>query len=183
MPVMCYDVNLMRSECGHCRIALIDRQEDPFTPACSRWCQAGYRQALVGAGLQLYPAYEMVADFSPEAGLEALHTLRTLPQPPTAIFVGSDAQAAGVLQGARQLGCRVSEDLSIVGYNDIELGPVPGSDDGAGADGRDGAERRRVAADPAGRTTASPGPGTPARRTGAVDYDGTARRSGIARQA
>ncbi len=111
---------------GHCRIALIDRQEDPFTPARSGGRQAGYRKALAGAGLPLCPAYEMVADFSPEAGLEALHTLLALPQPPTAIFVGSDAQAVGVLQGARQLGCRVPEDLSIVGYNDIELAPYLG---------------------------------------------------------
>jgi DNA-binding LacI/PurR family transcriptional regulator len=35
----------------------------------------------------------LVADFSPEAGLEALHTLLDLPQPPTTIFVGSDAPA------------------------------------------------------------------------------------------
>ncbi|MDQ2807196.1 MAG: LacI family transcriptional regulator [Chloroflexota bacterium] len=113
-------------ELGHCRIALIDRQEDPFTAARPSERQAGYREALAGAGLPLYPAYEMVADFSPEAGLAALHTLLALPQPPTAIFVGSDAQAVGVLQGARQLGYRVPQDLSIVGYNDIELAPYLG---------------------------------------------------------
>ncbi len=44
----------------------------------------------------------------------------------SAIFVGSEAQAVGVLQGARQLGCRIPEDRLIVGYNDLELAPYLG---------------------------------------------------------
>jgi DNA-binding LacI/PurR family transcriptional regulator len=106
---------------GHRRIALIDRREDPFTITYSGGRYAGYRQGLAAAGLPVRPEFEIVTEFSPEAGAAALHTLLALPQPPTAIFVGSDAQAVGVLQAARQRGCRVPEDLSIVGYNDIEL--------------------------------------------------------------
>jgi DNA-binding LacI/PurR family transcriptional regulator len=43
------------------------------------------------------------------------------PGAPTAVFVGSDTQAAGVLAAARRLGRRVPDDLAIVGYNDVEL--------------------------------------------------------------
>lgn len=44
-----------------------------------------------------------------------------LPVPPTAIFVGSDTQAWGVLRTARQLGLAVPRDLAMVGYHDIEI--------------------------------------------------------------
>jgi DNA-binding LacI/PurR family transcriptional regulator len=44
----------------------------------------------------------------------------TLPDRPTAIFAASDTQAMGVLAAARELGFRVPEDLSVIGYDDID---------------------------------------------------------------
>ena len=62
-----------------------------------------------------------MTDFTPEAGAEALRELMALPEPPTAVFAGSDSQALGILEAARQTGRRVPEDVSVVGYNDIEV--------------------------------------------------------------
>jgi DNA-binding LacI/PurR family transcriptional regulator len=111
---------------GHRRIALIDRQADPFAFQDPGERRAGYRHALVAAGLPLIPAYEVVTDYSPEAGQAALGPLLSLPAPPTALLVGSDSQALGVLAAARESGVRVPEDLSVVGYNDIEIAPYLG---------------------------------------------------------
>ncbi len=111
---------------GHRRIALIDRRADPFAFQDPGERQAGYRQALQVAGLPLQPAYEVVTDYSPEAGQASLAPLLALPDPPTAVLVGSDSQALGVLAAARALGVRVPEDLSVVGYNDIEIAPYLG---------------------------------------------------------
>jgi DNA-binding LacI/PurR family transcriptional regulator len=47
--------------------------------------------------------------------------LLALAEPPTAVFAGSDSQALGVLEAARQARRRVPEDLAVVGYNDIEV--------------------------------------------------------------
>jgi DNA-binding LacI/PurR family transcriptional regulator len=44
-----------------------------------------------------------------------------LPDPPTAIFAGSDMQAFGVYQEAGARGLRIPEDLSVVGFDDIAL--------------------------------------------------------------
>jgi DNA-binding LacI/PurR family transcriptional regulator len=48
------------------------------------------------------------------------------PDRPTAVFASSDVQALGVLAAARGAGLRVPEDLSIVGYDDIEVATYAG---------------------------------------------------------
>ena len=47
--------------------------------------------------------------------------LLDLPEPPTAVFAGSDETAAGVIEAARLRGLRVPEDLSVVGFDDTQL--------------------------------------------------------------
>jgi LacI family transcriptional regulator len=106
---------------GHRRIAFVDHAEDPFAPVYPDDRQRGYRRTLAEAGVPVRPEYERVTDFSPHAGAAALRELLALDIPPTAVFAGSDTQALGILEEARQAGRRVPEDLAVVGYNDIEL--------------------------------------------------------------
>jgi len=40
---------------------------------------------------------------------------------PTAIFAGSDQQALGVYEAARQRGLRIPQDLSVVGFDDLPV--------------------------------------------------------------
>jgi len=44
-----------------------------------------------------------------------------LPDPPTAIFAGSDLQAYGVYQAAKAAGLRIPEDLSVIGFDDVPM--------------------------------------------------------------
>lgn len=108
-------------ELGHRRIALVDHHEDPFAPVYPDARHRGYRAALAEAGLKARPEYEHVTDFSPQAGADAVRTLLALRNPPTAVFAGSDSQAIGILEAARQAGRRVPDDLAVVGYNDVEV--------------------------------------------------------------
>ncbi len=45
---------------------------------------------------------------------------------PTAIFTASDTQALGVIAAAREIGLHVPDDLSVIGYDDIEAADYVG---------------------------------------------------------
>lgn len=67
-------------------------------------------------------------DFTTSGGYAQSISLLKRPNRPTAIFAGSDLQAMGVYEAARQLGLRIPEDLSVVGFDDVQtaafLGPA-----------------------------------------------------------
>ena len=60
-------------------------------------------------------------DFQHEGGFARAVELLDLPEPPTAIFAGSDQQAFGVYEAARQRGLRIPEDLSVVGFDELPV--------------------------------------------------------------
>jgi DNA-binding LacI/PurR family transcriptional regulator len=107
---------------GHHRIAyLSDILETPFNFTSSRDRLKGYQQALQAAGISVRPEYHAQDEHGRyEAYLMAMRLL-VLPEPPTAIFAASDTQAMGVLQAAREMDMHVPQDLSVIGYDDIEV--------------------------------------------------------------
>jgi LacI family transcriptional regulator len=56
-----------------------------------------------------------------EGGFARALELLNLPEPPTAIFAGSDQQAFGVYEAARQRGLRIPDDLSVVGFDELPV--------------------------------------------------------------
>jgi len=80
----------------------------------------GYHSALAAAGILPDPELEVGADFEIAPGRVAADHLLGLPDPPTAIFAFNDNLAIGAMQAARARGLRVPEDLSIVGFDDVE---------------------------------------------------------------
>ncbi len=105
-------------ELGHTRIATITGPEDMM---CSLARLDGYRSAMNSASIPLDPELVRFGDFHIDGGRAAAAELLALPEPPTAIFAGSDLQAFGVLDAARSRGLRIPEDLSVVGYDDLPL--------------------------------------------------------------
>jgi LacI family repressor for deo operon, udp, cdd, tsx, nupC, and nupG len=103
---------------GHRRIAQIS---GPTSATLCKFRQQGYQQALRRAGVSMDSAYSIVGDFTFEAGALAVRQLLALPEPPTAIFCHNDAMAIGAIQEAKKLGLRVPQDLSIVGFDDIQF--------------------------------------------------------------
>ena len=109
-------------ELGHRRIGYLgDKSPDPFRFASSRDRTRGYEQALAHAGIELRPEYVREGTQSHHIARSTAIDLLRLPHRPTAIFAASDTQALGVIEAARILGIRVPEDLSVVGFDDIEI--------------------------------------------------------------
>jgi LacI family transcriptional regulator len=80
----------------------------------------GYRAALASAGIPLDPALEVEADFEITEGEEAAGSLLDMHNPPTAVFAFNDNIAIGTMRAARSRGLRIPEDISIVGFDDVE---------------------------------------------------------------
>jgi len=107
---------------GHQNIAYIsDYLDDLFSSGFNRNRYMGYRQALEGAGIPVRPEYHRQGWHTRDNGRQMAMDLLNLPDPPTAIFAFSDELALGVLEGARDLGLKVPQELSVVGYDDIQL--------------------------------------------------------------
>jgi DNA-binding LacI/PurR family transcriptional regulator len=113
-------------ELGHRRIAHIGDTPPEFRFDWSRDRTRGYEQALARAGIEPRPEYV-------REGTRLLHVARSvavellsLPERPTAIFAASDTQAFGTLEAARALGIRVPEELSVIGFDDIDVASYVG---------------------------------------------------------
>jgi LacI family transcriptional regulator len=107
---------------GHRRIAFVgDKPVDPFRFASSRDRTRGYEQALDHFDVERRPEYVRQGTHSLNVARSIALELLRLPEPPTAIFAASDTQALGVLEAARTLGLRVPEQLSVVGFDDVEV--------------------------------------------------------------
>lgn len=105
-------------ELGHRRIGMISGPADML---CSQARIDGYRAALETAGVVADASLIMRGTFLVDSGHDRGHELLSMADPPTAIFAGSDLQAFGVFEAARQRGLRVPEDLSVVGFDDLPL--------------------------------------------------------------
>ncbi len=82
---------------------------------------AGVRMTLESNGLRLPVKAVYERPYSIASGREGFRYLRELPQPPTAIICGNDILAIGALMEAHALGVRVPDDVSIVGFDNLEL--------------------------------------------------------------
>jgi DNA-binding LacI/PurR family transcriptional regulator len=105
-------------ELGHRRIAIIGGPPGLWS---ARARLDGYRAALQAAGLT--PDSELIRqdDFLVSGGRAQAAGLLSLPQPPTAVVTGNDAQAFGVLQVLAERGLRAPDDLSVVGFDDVPV--------------------------------------------------------------
>lgn len=109
-------------ELGHHRIGFIgDTPASPFNFTSSNDRLHGYRTALRKAHIPFERDYVAQGEHGRAQARELACSLLRRTVRPTAIFAASDTQAMGVLEAARDLGLRVPQDLSIVGYDDIQV--------------------------------------------------------------
>lgn len=103
---------------GHRRIGLIN---GPATSPLTHDRRAGYEAALRAAGITPDAKLICPGDFSLKAGYDGALQLLGMPERPTALFCESDEMAIGALKRIKEMGLRVPQDVSLAGFDDIEL--------------------------------------------------------------
>ncbi len=107
---------------GHRRIAFIgDIPRTPLAFTSSRLRLTGVRQAMRAAGLRLPASLVGIGDHSRRRASELTSRMLSSALPPTGIVCASDTQAAGAMEAASQVGLSVPGNVSVTGYDDLEL--------------------------------------------------------------
>ncbi|CAI8699450.1 LacI family DNA-binding transcriptional regulator [Pseudomonas sp. IT-P176] len=102
---------------GHRDIACIG---GPAHTSVAQMRLAGFCRALKEAGVQVPTERMLESDFTSTGGYNAAATLLTS-NPPTAIFAGNDMMGIGVLRAAAERNIRVPSELSVIGFDDIQM--------------------------------------------------------------
>ena len=84
----------------------------------------GFRLALKRAGIPPDEAAIWEGGFRYEDGVAAATRFLALRERPTAIFASADHAAIGFIRTVRDAGIRIPEDVSIVGFDDIDYASV-----------------------------------------------------------
>jgi LacI family transcriptional regulator len=102
---------------GHRRIAVVTGPLD-LMPAVERL--DGFRSEAAALGLSVPDELVVEGDFFLGSGRRAMQRLIALEQPPTAVFVCGDEMAIGALHALDDAGRRAPNDVSVVGFDDLE---------------------------------------------------------------
>ncbi|WP_245885751.1 LacI family DNA-binding transcriptional regulator [Xylanimonas oleitrophica] len=101
---------------GHRRIAHVRGRTDLES---ARLREQGYRESLAEAGIGFDPALVRDGGYRASRTTDSARELLSLPDRPTAVFAANDLSALRVIEVAHELGLRVPQDLSVVGFDDI----------------------------------------------------------------
>ena len=112
---------------GHKRIAFVSEPpHNAFGFLAGARREEGFRSTMAEAGLHVPASLVRYGAYLHSAARQMATELLSLPDRPTAIVAASDVQAVGCLEAATQLGINVPDELSVVGYDDIDLAGLMG---------------------------------------------------------
>lgn len=114
-----YDAITTFIEKGHRRIAfVIGPLHEPINEMKKLH---GYKRALNEAGIEYNEELIVEGDYTYDSGIEAFEKLAELEEKPTAILVGTDEMALGVVHGAEDKGFHVPEDFEVISSDNTRL--------------------------------------------------------------
>jgi len=107
---------------GHRRIGAIF---GPAHTSTGRDREGGFRAVLGEAGLAVSDDHTSRGGFAYEDGVRGFTQIMSASTPPTAIFCANDMVAVGALNQALSMGIEVPGDVSIIGFDDLEIASWP----------------------------------------------------------
>ncbi|MGA2858900.1 MAG: LacI family DNA-binding transcriptional regulator [Candidatus Sulfotelmatobacter sp.] len=103
---------------GHERIGFIS---GPLTLRSARTRRSAFLKCIRACGISKRQRSVVVGNHKIDGGQEAMMQLLSLPNPPTAVLTSNDLTAIGALRAITRVGLSVPNDISVVGFDDIEL--------------------------------------------------------------
>ena len=114
-----YDATEMFISKGHKEIAfVVGPLHDPIN---NEQKLTGYKEALEKAGISFNEDFVYEGDYTYDSGIEAWEKMRDLPKRPTAILVGNDEMALGVVHGAQDDGINIPNELEVITSDNTRL--------------------------------------------------------------
>lgn len=104
-------------ELGHTRIGVVGGPERVMSV---RARMAGFHTAMESAGIRVDGALVRPGDYHFDSGRAGAEEMLSLPTPPTAVFALNDLEAFGVYAAVRARGLSIPQDLSVVGFDDVQ---------------------------------------------------------------
>jgi DNA-binding LacI/PurR family transcriptional regulator len=112
---------------GHRRIAFLgDEEENLFGFDSSAHRREGFEAALAVEGVHVPPEWTLRRPHGRDAARAAAAELLAQHDPPTAVFAASDHQAIGILEAAASAGLPVPEEISVIGFDNVEAAGFAG---------------------------------------------------------
>ncbi|NLK89766.1 MAG: LacI family transcriptional regulator [Clostridiaceae bacterium] len=105
-------------EQGHTHIAYVG---GPADSRISKEKYKGYKNALIGASIEIYPEYNMSGKYRFQTGYRCAREFMCLETPPTAIVAANDVLAVGCVKYLASNGINVPEDCAVIGFDGINL--------------------------------------------------------------
>lgn len=81
----------------------------------------GYKETLSEAGIEIDPRFILDVGFGMDAGKLAGLKLASFSDRPTAVLAATDQIAIGVIDGLREQGIAVPEDVSVIGFDNLHM--------------------------------------------------------------
>ncbi len=111
-----YDATSYLIQLGHREIGFIT---GAMEVGCSAERLQGYQDALHDHGLVARPDWLLAGDFLEMSGYLAGKRFASMTERPTAIVSSNDVMALGAITALQEMGLRVPDDMSIIGFDDV----------------------------------------------------------------
>lgn len=108
---------------GHTRIAVLTGNIDDWN---GRERFEGYRQALLGRGVEINPDYVLDTHWNEAEAYSGTLRLLSLAEPPTALFCSNYNMGIGALRLLHERGLKVPDDISLISFDDVPLFQLSG---------------------------------------------------------
>jgi DNA-binding LacI/PurR family transcriptional regulator len=109
-------------ELGHRRIAYVgDELSNVYGFQTGELRHTGYVSALKDYDVAYRSDYVGLGPHGEETAHRLTKQLLALPERPSAVFAMSDIQAVGCINAIREAGLRVPDDMSVIGFDDVQL--------------------------------------------------------------